>query len=59
VEGQSSTQSGKFPQVYGPLFTNSYVCLQQHFMQNSDEIIKLVHKYGAVLFRGFDIQSPN
>jgi hypothetical protein len=36
VEGQTSYEVGKFPQIYGPLFTNSHICLQKHFMDNSE-----------------------
>lgn len=34
-------------------------CLQEFMMKNEESIISDLKKHGALLFRGYDIKSPN
>ena len=35
----------------------NFVQLQEYFIKNHDKIVKAASEYGAVMFKGFDLQS--
>lgn len=58
---QTTIHKGKFPVIWGPGAPHfkGFVALQELFEQYREQILHKVSDVGAVLFRGFDIQSAN
>lgn len=57
-EAQRTQMDKPFPLVLSPATeNNSFVQLQEYFMQKHDKILKAASEYGAVMFSGFEIKS--
>jgi hypothetical protein len=54
-----SIQKGKFPLIWGPMGDKGFINLQETVEKNRKAILTRVSDIGAIVFRGFDVQSPN
>jgi hypothetical protein len=60
MEGQTEVYGKPFPLVLTPregVKSVNHVVLQEYFIEKHKEIIKAASEYGAVMFKGFEIQS--
>ena len=59
MQGQTNVYGAPFPLVLVPTSDKvNFVQLQEYFLKNNEKILECASHYGAVMFKGFDILSP-
>jgi len=58
ASGQTIVYGKPFPLILEPTTPQNHISLQEFFMKNHKAILSQASEFGAVMFKNFDIQSP-